>query len=379
MRTPCPAGGHADISDDGSWTLRAITVALLAAGVVGCESDGPVRDGEWPGHLSGLQVLHISTDSLSPVDGFAYDLGHPLFSDYAWKYRTVSLPDGVTAHAARDDQTLDFPIGTVITKTFAYPLGAGGTVRTIAAPTLAAPNSVFDRTQVRLIETRVLRHEPEGWAAVSYRWDESGRDASLATAGALVPLTTEAGEAFPYLIPDRNQCAGCHETAMGSRTLHPIGPKPGNLAVIDFAGGDNQYAVWRTSGWVDGAEPSTWPPRDSVGADTAHAYLDANCAHCHSDTGAADTTGLDLRITATDAARGVCKTPVAAGRGSGGFAHDIEPGHPEKSILVFRVNHRDPGIMMPELGRSLTHREGVELLSRWIGELAGTCFPATEL
>ena len=32
-----------------------------------------------------------------------------------------------------------------------------------------------------------------------------------------------------------------------------------------------------------------------------------------------------------------------------------------------------PGDMMPELGRTLVHREGLELLNRWIASLPGDC------
>jgi hypothetical protein len=66
---------------------------------------------------------------------------------------------------------------------------------------------------------------------------------------------------------------------------------------------------------------------------------------------------------------GIYKTPVAAGRGSGGFTYDIEPGLPEKSILLYRIHSSDPGIMMPEIARRLVHKEGVELIRQWIKEM----------
>jgi hypothetical protein len=33
----------------------------------------------------------------------------------------------------------------------------------------------------------------------------------------------------------------------------------------------------------------------------------------------------------------------------------------------------DPGAMMPELGRSLVHDEGVALIADWISEMEGSC------
>ena len=66
---------------------------------------------------------------------------------------------------------------------------------------------------------------------------------------------------------------------------------------------------------------------------------------------------------------GIFKTPVAAGRGSGERKYNIVPGHPEKSIIEFRINSVDPGIMMPELSRRLIHKEGVELIQTWIRKM----------
>lgn len=81
-------------------------------------------------------------------------------------------------------------------------------------------------------------------------------------------------------------------------------------------------------------------------------------------------SGLHLLASETDMAKlGVGKAPVAAGKGSGGLLYDIVPGKPDESILQFRIESVHPGIMMPELGRSITHEEGVELVRKWIGEM----------
>jgi hypothetical protein len=37
------------------------------------------------------------------------------------------------------------------------------------------------------------------------------------------------------------------------------------------------------------------------------------------------------------------------------------------------MEHTDPAIAMPELGRSTVHREGVELIRGWIAALPGDC------
>ena len=63
------------------------------------------------------------------------------------------------------------------------------------------------------------------------------------------------------------------------------------------------------------------------------------------------------------------KRPVAAGRGSGGLAFDIAPGAPDRSILVYRMEALEPDIMMPELGRTIPHPEGIALIREWIAAM----------
>jgi hypothetical protein len=73
-----------------------------------------------------------------------------------------------------------------------------------------------------------------------------------------------------------------------------------------------------------------------------------------------------LQEESSSTALGVNKPPVAAGRGSGGLLFSIVPGKPEASILYYRMESTDPGAMMPELGRKLMHKEGLELIRDWI-------------
>ena len=63
------------------------------------------------------------------------------------------------------------------------------------------------------------------------------------------------------------------------------------------------------------------------------------------------------------------KTPVAAGRGSGGLRYIINPGKAEESILLYRMNSIDPGVMMPELSRNLKHDEAIPIIEDWINQL----------
>ena len=169
-----------------------------------------------------------------------------------------------------------------------------------------------------------------------------------------------------------------------TRAVEPIGLKSRHLD-RDFPGmgGDmNQLARLVAVGYLTGVPTQgrtanvKWDDRAAPVSARAQAYLDINCSHCHSSTGAARTSGLWLDAGTSDLrARGLCKPPVAAGRGTGNRPFDIVPGHPETSIIAYRMASRGPGEMMPELGRSLTHTEGVALITQYILTLKGACEP----
>jgi hypothetical protein len=77
-----------------------------------------------------------------------------------------------------------------------------------------------------------------------------------------------------------------------------------------------------------------------------------------------------LDATTRDLLRqGRCKLPIAAGQGTGNRPWDIVPGKPDDSILPYRMESDDPGVMMPELGRSVVHAEGVKLIRDWIAAM----------
>ncbi|MEL7186209.1 MAG: hypothetical protein AAFN50_07210 [Pseudomonadota bacterium] len=62
-----------------------------------------------------------------------------------------------------------------------------------------------------------------------------------------------------------------------------------------------------------------------------------------------------------------------AGHSSGDRLYDTHRGEPDESILLYRIEHTDPAIAMPELGRSTVQTEGVALIREWIASLKGDC------
>ncbi len=362
---------------------------LLLASLSGACRGGAVRAHlaePFPERLSEWRLFQGRLAELRPNAGvMAYDVGVPLFSDHAFKFRTLWLPPGTTAEY-REDAAFEFPEGTVFSKTFYYRRGAAAG-EVASAPGLVGPGGlVASAGERRLVETRLLVRVRSGWLALPYVWDEAQTEATLQVAGEERRLSWLADDgsrqAFVYLVPNTDQCAGCHVSVVGrERPLRPLGPTARQLNV-DFAYADgrrNQLTRWREAGLLRGGPEAESAPRWSSGPGApldqrARAYLDVQCAHCHSPSGPAAASGLYLGHAEKAPERlGVCKTPVAAGRGSGGLRFDLVPGRPEESILFHRMASREPDVMMPELGRSLRDDAGLELVRAWIAALPGRC------
>jgi parallel beta-helix repeat protein len=336
------------------------TEALCGASGEGLNGDAYLADCP---ELSDYRLFVDPADPMGEANGgVIYDLNTPLFTDYANKYRYVFVPAGVQA-AYRSREVFDFPVGTIIAKTF-----------TIQAD-LRDPASSEE-----IIETRLLIHRKEGWVALPYIWNASRTDALLTRTGGTraVSWIDASGQqrSTDYVIPNTNNCANCH----GEDTLLPIGPTARSLN-RDYAyssGSANQLGHWTGLGILIGAPDDTSsidtvPMWGDTAADLdarARGYLDINCAHCHAPGGAADTSGLFLeyyRPFGYDV--GECKTPVAAGDGAGELDYDIVPGDSEASILDFRMESNEPAVRMPEIGRSVVHAEGVALIEQWINAM----------
>lgn len=290
-----------------------------------------------------------------------YSLNTPLFSNYAEKLRFIKVPDGEKA-LYNDSTTFDFPVGTVLIKNFYYP-------KDFRKPSAGR----------RILETRLLVNLDGGWEAWPYIWNDEQTEAVYDPAGEMktVEYTDRSGRRIStnYAIPNKNQCKGCH---IRGKDMRPIGLTARQLNANHpySSGKENQLAYWQRAGILhEIVIPGDSVPRLAVWDDPstgdvtsrARAYLEANCAHCHSWSGPASTSGLFLNIDENDASHfGVNKAPVAAGRGAGDLQFDIVPGEPQKSILVFRMKTNDPAIAMPEIGREQVHKEGVALIEAWI-------------
>lgn len=314
-----------------------------------------------PAMLSEFGLFTNPAEQIPADDVLPYALNTECFADEAQVRRFVRLPAGDSIEF-REEGALDFPVGTVFAQNFSYPRDARD-----------------PQAGTRLVETRLLRREAEGWEGLAYIWNEEGTDARRAIAGGLVNVrmtgTDGAPVEFKHVVLNQNDCKRCHEF---DRAVHLIGPTAPNLNTEIAKNGAtaNQLADWIARGLLHGAPQDTaaiprlprWndPATGSV-EQRARAWLAVNCAHCHNPGGAGGVSGLDLRLSQSDPVRiGIFKPPVAAGRGSEGLRYSIEPGKPEASFLINRLRSVDPSVMMPPLGRRTSSTEAAALIGEWI-------------
>ena len=329
---------------------RASSAALLAFLSLGASNVPPVNDAlilgdTLPPRLSEFHLLFGKQGGEPATVLKPYSLATPLFSDYAEKFRYAYLPPGKRI-VYRADGVIAFPVGSVLIKSFGYPAD-------FRKPT----------ENLRILETRLLIRRASGWIALPYVWNADGSDAELKRAGTRIDVrwthSDGSARAISYAVPNVNQCKACHSL---DGAMTPIGPRVRNLDPAFLRSANIEGLPSR----IDPLPVWNDPSSGSLDA-RARAYLDVNCAHCHNPKGSASNSGLFLGWEQKNpVAFGVGKRPVAAGQGAGQSLFDIAAGHPEQSILLYRLASIEPGIAMPELGRATAHREGLALLTQWI-------------
>ncbi|WP_027387013.1 hypothetical protein [Chryseobacterium gregarium] len=296
-----------------------------------------------------------------------YEPASSLFTDYALKKRFIWMPNGVKASYNGDDQSLNFPVGTVLIKNFYY-------------------NTIQPGNTTKIIETRLMIKKSSGWIFAEYLWNDDQTEAELVTgtdftSGSSKNITfrKENSEVMniDYRIPSETECLACHK--LDNKPV-PIGVKPQNLNVAyNYPNGlKNQLQKLVDEGYLQ-SYPSnivstvnykdTGKPVDI----RLRSYLDINCAHCHQENARCDYRAIRLSFsqTANLSKMGVCvmaDEPIDPS-----LERIVTPGNPAKSVMHFRLNSTEESNRMPLLGRRIVHDEGVELLKQWINTLNQNC------
>lgn len=296
------------------------------------------RTESFPETLSAYALYQEPMAELQPAERtLPYELSSELFTDYAHKQRLLRVPEGTTMTLAADG-ALEFPEGTILAKTFYYP----SDMRDAAAPG-------------RIIETRLLIKTADLWNVATYLWNDEQTDAALLLEGTTTEVSwiDGAGQSrtTDYAVPHEGECVTCHQADDAAVF---IGPTPRNLnRYVQRDGTDvNQLAYFEAEGVLSdvgdaalSAIPNYEDETRSL-SERARAYLDINCAHCHSPGrwSVASKKDLDLRYS----------TPLE----DTGLSH-----RPQRVARQLREGE------MPYLGTTLRHDEGVQLVLDYMDSL----------
>jgi len=223
--------------------------------------------------LSAYNIFEGDAQDLIPSAEFQeVELSSILFTDYAHKQRLVKVPAG-TQMTRLSDGSIDFPEGTILTKTFFYL------------------NDERDESRgKRIIETRLLVKESGVWNVATYLWNAEQTEATLTLEGVdtQVSWVDEDGTSLStlYHVPTQNECMTCHQS---STAMTPLGPTLRNLNrnVTRNGAEVNQIAHLQSLGLLNDFSLSLAPQIVDYSdqaiplAERGRAYLAMNCAHCH--------------------------------------------------------------------------------------------------
>jgi hypothetical protein len=354
-----------------------LTATLSTVGVAACRDVAPAEaedatesreEGDCAataGILDELRCTGLYSDWASQtIDPTvrAYAPAFELWSDGAKKTRFIQLPPG-TRIDARDMNAWVFPVGTKLWKEFRLDTGSGA---------------------LSLVETRMLhKTAPSTWTATTYVWSADQASAKRVTNGIMPFPGTQS-----YEVPAERMCNRCH----AGRRDHVLGFEAALLAAPETTGLSYQQLV--DEGLLDMGDatpppvaalqiPGTPVERDAIGR------LHANCGiACHNPTGPAP---FSMRLDVANGAlpKGVEETSVfkeAIGQESfftpddgTGTYYRIRPGDDDRSMIFYRLSHRDgPGghTQMPPIA---THQADAALIASvkaWIDSMTSAPYPA---
>jgi putative heme-binding domain-containing protein len=339
--------------------------------------------GEFPRTLSHSGLFAATRDHVPAAGVVAYRINAEAWSDGARVERLLAIPgDGRIEVNPGGDWTL--PDGSVLARTLSLDVW----------------QSDAPEPRPRRVETQVLHREAGSWRPYTYIWSDDQADAILAEAGGAsrtlwVPdrQAPRGRRSLVYRFAARTECVLCHNPWVEARTtvfgVQSASPLALGLFQLDRGGpppytDENQLRQLERAGFF--ARPLQ--AREAQGrrlADPydegatldarARAYLQVNCAHCHSQhSGGTALIALGAELTLEET-RTVGARPV---QGTFGIddARIIAPGEPARSVLFYRMAKLGPG-RMPRIGSRETDERGLRLIAEWIAHLPGAAGPVT--
>jgi hypothetical protein len=282
----------------------------------------------------------IATQTFAP-DLLELEPQFRLWSDGAEKRRFLRLPPGATIDTSDMDHWV-LPVGAQAFKQFS--------------------------SDGKLLETRLVTRTGEGrfdyWMG-AFVWRDDESDAVFSPQGASNTRGTE------HDVPTAKQCGTCHNGETG-RYLGV------SALQLGTPGGALEMLVARDQLSAPPESVTFSAPGDDV-TQAALGYLHANCGHCHNPDGTSwPDTDMVLRLSfdvQTLEETGLYASAVGIEATSfidDAHAQRIAPGDPDASALLFRMQQRGAKTQMPPFATEIVDEGGIQLVQRFITELAQT-------
>jgi glucose/arabinose dehydrogenase len=327
------------------------------------------------GDLSNVPALlsatgaYSDTASMTLIDSFIpFEPIAPLWSDFAKKYRWVSVPSGKKVEWSEEKQKWGWPAGTVFLKHFELE-------------TNESDSSVIDRLETRLLVVR------EGGLVygVTYKWrdDNSEADLLFTSLEEDILITSPDGDwTQTWSYPSTTDCLSCHaieaEGVLGPSTAalngdytYPSGISDNQLKTLNHIG---LFSVV-----LNESDIPTYPAHAHIADETktlehrVKSYWDSNCSSCHGRQGMASI--WDARFETPLEDQGIVSGELAHERdyfAEYGLANAlvVDPGNINNSVLYIRDLSVNPLDRMPPLAKGIADDVYMEVLERWINSLA---------
>lgn len=303
----------------------------------------------------------------------SYEVNSPLWSDSADKTRAFVLPAGGKIHVRNctttnladcpngiaDDGRWDFPVGTVMIKTFGF--------------------------DGKLVETRLFMHlDASDWVGYSYQWDEAQTGATLVSADGAEVMFNTGTSTVDWHYPSQKDCVNCHNASAGST----LGPETAQLN--RSVGGMNQIDQIAALGLFETVPAKPYkaalaapypgqaddPPDTATTEQKARSYLHANCGFCHRPGG--NFANFDLRYDTPIQDMLVCNADSTKGaiENDPGFTKILVPGSKAASLMWLRMKESDPlKGRMPQIASFVVDTNAVSVVGDWIDALTTTTCP----
>src|SRR6185437_13999809 len=359
----------------------------------------------FPRRLSESGLFRSVKDHMVQPALIPYSVNAPLWSDGAYKERWIALPGADSHIDFTTNRGWGFPDKTVLVKSFALEMEEG------------------NPASRRWIETRFFTRQQGEWFGYTYQWNDEQTDAVLVDGKGLdreFSIRGKPGNVHKQMwhYPSRTECMVCHSRAVNfvlgltelqmNKEHNYGGVRDNQLRVLEHLGVlrvnwmEETKNALREEGKAKGLtdkqinddlskRTTTRLQRDSAISTLltfqpekyrrlvdpydakqevslrARSYLHANCAQCHVEAGGGNAQ-MELEFTKKlSETRLVDVRPLHDTFGLTD-ARLVAPGHPERSVLLRRISHRDAG-HMPPLATSQVDHQAVQVIHDWIKQL----------